>query len=430
MVTKLASLRWPAVSGPREYGFGRRLQLWTIYFHPEPTGIAPVSTALARLLSKRGWSVEVVAAQPHYPEPRWGRRRLPSQETIDGIRVTRVPLMAGRDTKGARLRQELSFTAALTAATPFLGRPLMPRPDLMLVASPSFPALLPAITNSGLRRLPLVLWLHDILPDGAATTGLLEESSFVLRASRRLERAAYRAADRIVVLSKPFEDNLLAKGVPPEKIELIYDPATMGIRSTPPAREVTGSPRLISMGNIGLTQGLAELVRAFEASEEMARRDVHLTITGTGVAADGVRAEIRSQRTRMPGLLDDADLAAELARADLALVTQSFEGTEFNLPSKLMNFMAQALPVIAAVNPGSEVARLVKEAGAGWIADSSRPEQLPETIAEALDDPDEVKRRGAAGHAYAQERFSDESFAGGFDELLGEVLEQRARIRR
>lgn len=131
----------------------------------------------------------------------------------------------------------------------------------------------------------------------------------------------------------------------------------------------------------------------------------------------------------MPGLLDDAALAAELARADLALVTQSFEGTEFNLPSKLMNFMAQALPVIAAVSPDSEVARLVNESGAGWIADSSRPEQLPETIAEALDDPGRMKRRGAAGHAYAQERFSDESFGGGFDELLGQVLARRARVR-
>jgi hypothetical protein len=40
-----------------------------------------------------------------------------------------------------------------------------------------------------------------------------------------------------------------------------------------------------------------------------------------------------------------------------------------------------------------------------------------------------MKRRGAAGHAYARERFSDESFAGGFDALLGEVLERRARVR-
>jgi hypothetical protein len=40
-----------------------------------------------------------------------------------------------------------------------------------------------------------------------------------------------------------------------------------------------------------------------------------------------------------------------------------------------------------------------------------------------------MKRRGAAGHAYAQEHFSDESFGGGFDELLGQVLARRARVR-
>ena len=83
--------------------------------------MAPVSTALARLLSDRGWSVDVVAAQPHYPEPHWGRRRLPSQETINGIRVTRVPLMAGRDTKGARLRQELSSPPPWLRRAPFSG---------------------------------------------------------------------------------------------------------------------------------------------------------------------------------------------------------------------------------------------------------------------------------------------------------------------
>jgi colanic acid biosynthesis glycosyl transferase WcaI len=394
------------------------LQLWSCYYEPEPTGIAPVSTELAKLMRDRGWNVEVVAAQPHYPEPRWPRHRRVSTEWRDGIRVVRVPLWVGRETARARIRQELSFAISLLAATPFLGRPLLHRPDLILAASPSFPALLPALVSSRARGVPLVLWLHDILPDGAATTGLLDERSLTLRASRWLERAAYRAAERIVVLSAPFRENLLAKGVPDEKIDLIYDPATRGVPASPPERGQAGSPRILSMGNIGLTQGLAPLVRSFEASAEMKRRDVRLTITGNGVAAEGVLAEIQSARTEMPGLLDDDGLARKLAQADLALVSQSFEGTEFNLPSKLMNFMAQALPVIAAVNPDSEVARLVRESGAGWVVDSSRPELFPETIASALDQPEELARRGTAAHAYAVDRFSPAAFASSFDEVL------------
>lgn len=427
MVTKPASVRWPAVSGPREHGSGRRLQLWSIYFQPELTGIAPATTLLARQLSARGWQIEVVAAHPHYPEPVWGRRLLPSRETIDGIRITRVPLMPGRDTKAARLRQELSFTASLAAAAPFLGPPLMPRPDLMLVGSPSFPALAPAIVNARARRIPMVLWLHDLLPEGAAATGILDEDSAAVRASRRLERSAYRTAERIVVPSRSFEENLLAKGVPAERVELIYYPATLPIPEERPARRLGDPPTVICMGNIGLSQGLPELVRPFEASEEMDRRGVRLVITGTGVAADAVRAEIHSERTRMPGLLNHNALADELRHCDLALVTQSYQGTEFNLPSKLMNYMGHGLPVVAAVNPSSETARLVREAGAGWVVDSSHPELLPGAIADALDRPDEMSARGLAGHRYAVQHFSPDLFGSSFDRVLSRVAERSPR---
>jgi colanic acid biosynthesis glycosyl transferase WcaI len=405
------------------------LQLWSCYYDPEPTGIAPVSAMLARSLQGASWRVEVVAAHPHYPAPIWGRRRRPWIDHRDGIRVLRVPLWIGRETAAARIRQELSFAASLLVCSPLLGRPVLSRPDLMLVASPSFPALLPALVNSRVRRIPMILWLHDILPEGATSSGLLDEDSVALRASRRLERAAYQRAERIVVLSAPFRENLIDKGVPAEKIELIYDPATLGVPERPPRRVLGDSPRVLSMGNIGLTQGLAPLVEAFEASAEMERREVRLVITGDGVAAPAVRTRIASDRVEMLGVVDDARLERELARADLALVSQSYQGTEFNLPSKLMNFMAQGLPILAAVNPASEVARLIGESGAGWVVDSSRPELFPKEVTKALSDPVELERRGGAGHTYAMSRFSPEGFAASFDRLLEEVVSERS-LRR
>ena len=71
-----------------------------------------------------GHEVEVVAAYPHYPEPRWEHPRRPYREVRDGIPVTRLPLLVGRaPTRPQRIRQELSFTAAQTAAIPALARP-------------------------------------------------------------------------------------------------------------------------------------------------------------------------------------------------------------------------------------------------------------------------------------------------------------------
>lgn len=163
-----------------------RIQLWSYNYDPEPTGIGPVSRVLAEGLRDRGHQMDVVAAHPHYPVPRWEPCRRPYREMRNGIPVLRLPLWIGRASTSERYRQELSFMAAQFAALPALGRP-----DVLVATSPSFPALLPAMVNARARRIPWILWLQDILPDGAATTGLVKPG-LVMAAARRLERTAYR----------------------------------------------------------------------------------------------------------------------------------------------------------------------------------------------------------------------------------------------
>lgn len=393
----------------------RRIQLWSYNYDPEPTGIGPVSKTWAHAMQARGHEVSVVAAHPHYPEPVWGTRRRPYREQRDGVDVLRLPLWVGRASARERLRQEASFMAAQFAAIPALGRP-----DVNVVVSPSFPALLPAIVGNAARRTPWILWLHDILPDAASVTGLLDEGSKVLRASRALERSAYRHADRIVVLSSAFTANLQAKGVPEDKIRLIYDPATRV-----PADEVrvrsSSTPRLLSMGNIGFSQGLAALVGAFEEDPSVAGPDVTLRITGNGLAAEDVRDAVRTDRVQMLGVVDSADLERELQAADIGLVTQHHEGGEFNIPSKLMNFMAYGLPILAAVNPAGEVARIVEASGAGWVIDSSDPGALPRAVARIAADPEDQALRSRRARAWAEEHYTAEGFARRFDQVIGEV---------
>ncbi|HEY4812111.1 MAG TPA: glycosyltransferase family 4 protein [Solirubrobacteraceae bacterium] len=396
------------------------IQLWSYNYDPEPTGIGPVSRVWAEGLRDRGHHVEVVAAHPHYPEPVWGSKALPYREVRNGIPVLRLPLWIGRDTAIARYRQELSFMVAQFAALPALSRP-----DVLVSASPSFPALFPAIVNVRMRRAPWVLWLHDILPDGAASSGIVDEGSLVIRASRRLESSAYRHADRIVVLSEAFTHNLTTKGVSEAKIQLIYDSATRVPRRLPAAEDRAQPPRLLSMGNIGYSQGLAPLVAAFERSNALDDTPIHFIITGNGMAADDTRSEIRSDRIEMPGVVDDERLEHELQAATIAFVSQLHEGAEFNIPSKIMNFMAYGLPILAAVNPGGEVARIVERAGAGWVVDSSDPDSFPCRLAEILRAPAEITARGQAAYRYAQHHFTQAGFAERFDEALAEVVDRR-----
>jgi colanic acid biosynthesis glycosyl transferase WcaI len=392
-----------------------KIQLWSYNYAPEPTGIAPVCRVFAESMASRGHQVDVVAAHPHYPEPRWGIRRLPYRELRDGIPVLRLPLWVGRATPRERYRQELTFTASQFAALPFLGRP-----DVIVSASPSFPALMPAILQTRIRGIPWMLWIHDLLPDGAVSTGLVDDSRLI-RAARRLERAAYRHADRIVVLSRAFETNLLAKGVDPAKIELIYNPTTrIPSRQRNGRRE--GPLRVLSMGNIGLSQGLAPVVAAIERAPELADKQVQLRIAGTGVAEPEVRAAASSERVAMLGLVDDDVLERELLEADVAIVTQRHGGVEFNLPSKMMTFMAYGLPVLGVVDPDGEVAQLLADAGAGWVVDASTPERWPATLAELVSNRDQVEAKGEASRAYAQRRFLPEIVGDQFEAVLEGIV--------
>ena len=137
-------------------------------------------------------------------------------------------------------------------------------------------------------------------------------------------------------------------------------------------------------------------------------------------------AEIRSDRVEMPGLLLE-ELETEMERATIGLVPQRPDVDEFNLPSKLMNLMSRGVPVLASVNPSSEIARIVRESGAGWVVDAADPGRASRArCASILADQEELERRGAAGLEFARRNFSPEVVATRFEDVL---YERHARRR-
>jgi colanic acid biosynthesis glycosyl transferase WcaI len=399
-----------------------RIQLWSYNYAPEPQGIAPLSRMVAVELAARGHDVLVVAAHPHYPEPRWGSRLRPYRERRDGIPVLRLPLWIGRASGGERVRQEVSFAAAQSAAMPIL-----PNTDVVLAVTPCFPALAPAMAFSLARRVPWVMWLQDIVTDGAVSTGLLQDG-LAVRSARAFERAAYRSARRVVVVSEAFRANLLAKGVAADKIVRIFNPTS---RQAPGPVSIDGGgpPRILAMGNIGHSQGLDRIVAAFQASPALEELGAKLVIAGHGVAADELRGHVRTSRVEMPGVLYGDELEPELRSASIGLVSQRADVEEFNLPSKLMNYMAYGIPVLASVRLGSETARIVEESGGGWITDAREPEEFAVLAAEKLRDPEALRAAGRAGFTYANRHFAPSAVGARFEEVLIEAVRPSRRLR-
>lgn len=400
-----------------------RVQLWSYNYDPEPQGIAPLSAMLAQGLQALGHDVLVVAAHPHYPEPTWGVRIRPYRERREGVPVLRLPLWAGRDSSIARIRQELTFAAAQSAVAP-----LLPPTDVVVAVTPSFPALGATMAFAQARGIPWVMWLQDIVTDGAATTGELRSKGPLLQAARSFERMTYRSASSIVVISEAFRENLLGKNVPNDKIVRIFNPSSRHA-DTPadvPAL-LADTPRVLAMGNIGHSQGLGAMVDAFQENDRLREMGAELVIAGSGVAADDVRARISDPRVQMPGVFYGDELTPVLRSTSIGLVSQRPDITEFNLPSKLMNYMAFGIPVVASVNPESETARIVRESGAGWVTDAARPEDFANQVADVIRDKAALERASQAGFRFARDQFAPHSVAARFSDVLAKATGLAAR---
>lgn len=334
--------------------------------------------------------------------------------------ILRLPIWIGRENGLERVRQEVSFAIAQS-----LVAPLLPDADVIVSVTPCLPALAPAKLTAKLHGAAWVVWVQDVVADAAATTGLLPDGP-PLRAAKAFETTAFRLADQVLVISNAFRRSLLERGVEDDRIVRIFNPSTRQIAAPYQGFAEEGRPRILSMGNIGHSQGLDRIIEAFEASAELGEMDAELVIAGHGVAADDVRAAATTAAVRFTGVLHGDELEPELRRASIGLVSQRPGIEEFNLPSKMMTYMACGIPVLASVRPESETARIVRESGGGWVTDAAEPAEFAKVAAAKLRDIDALRRAGEAGFRFAEENFSPRVVTDRVERVLYESLRGRS----
>ena len=71
------------------------------------------------------------------------------------------------------------------------------------------------------KKVPFIYNLHDVFPDSLATTGLAGKGSFLYNIGTKIANYTYRNADAIIVISQDIKENIMAKGVPEDKIVII-----------------------------------------------------------------------------------------------------------------------------------------------------------------------------------------------------------------
>lgn len=344
-----------------------RLILLTQWFDPEPTF---KGLLFARALLNRGYEVEVVTGFPNYPGGKVydGYRIRPIQrETVDGVAVTRLALYPSHDNRALpRIANYLSFCLSAFLYLTFVAR----RADILYAYHPPLTVGLAAAMAKLFRRTPTVLDVQDMWPDTLSATGMLD-ASLPLRIVGTVCRWVYARVTHIVVLSPGFRRLLIDRGLPTEKVTMIYnwadERAILAAGEVRPERMPDdGRFRLLFAGNMGLAQNLGVVLDAAQIVAA-ANDAVDFCFLGGGLETERIRQRAMDEQLSCVHFFPKvsmAEVGSYLSAADCLLVNLRPDRLfEITIPSKTQAYMSAGRPIIIAV--AGDAAALVEKAKAG-----------------------------------------------------------------
>ncbi len=281
------------------------------------------------------------------------------------------------------------------------------------------------------RERPAVVQLHD---PHALAAGLLARRLWpgvAAVATRRvdfplngrLSRAKYRAADRVVVVSRAIAKILEADGIGPEKLRLVHE----GVADRPPlpggAELLAGlgvPPGAAVVGNVAALVDHKDHATLVEAAALVVRErpETHFVVAGEGERRGDIEAHVRAlglgRRFVLAGFRHDLDRL--IPAFTLFCLSSKLEG----LGTSLLDAMCFSRAAVATAAGG--IPDAVEDGETGRLAPPGDPAALARALLDVLADPDRREAMGRAGRQRFESLFSADRMVERTLEVYAEVV--------
>lgn len=261
--------------------------------------------------------------------------------------------------------------------------------DLIYLAStPPIQGVLGGLLKK-IKKVPFVYNLQDIFPDSLAGTGLAKKDGLLWKIGRVIENFTYRNADKIIVISEDFKRNIMAKGVPEDKIVVVYNWVDEEAVKHVPREEnklfdAYGLDRskfyITYSGNIGLTQNMDMLLEVAKELEE--DPNIQFVLIGEGAYKKRVEEIIAEKNIGNVTLLPFQpyeDISHVFSLGDVGLVISKPGVGENSVPSKTWSVLSASRPVLANFDE-NELKSIVAENQCGIFTKAGDKEAFIQAI--------------------------------------------------
>lgn len=287
---------------------------------------------------------------------------------------------------------------------------------IYLASTPPIQGLLGAFLKKR-KKVPFVYNLQDIFPDSLAGTGLAKRGGLLWKIGRIVENFTYRNADKIIVISEDFKKNIMDKGVPEEKIEVIYNWVDQNAvvyvsREENILFDRYGLDRskfyITYNGNIGLTQNMDMLLEVAKSLETYV--DIRFVLVGNGAYLEDVKRIIAERNVQNVTLLPFQpyeQISHVFSLGDVSLVISKPGVGANSVPSKTWSIMSASRPVLANFDE-NELKTIIEENNCGIFTKAGDKEAFTDAILKLYNDRELCREMGQNGRKFVMENLTKE----------------------
>jgi glycosyltransferase involved in cell wall biosynthesis len=260
------------------------------------------------------------------------------------------------------------------------------------------------------RRTPIILDIHDLLPEFYASKFAISHDSFLFKILSFTERCSAAFATHVIVANDLWRDRLVERSARAEKCTVVRNRPDLSIFQKQSNWEKSSDKFILTYpGSLNSHQGLDIAIRAFASiADEIPDAEFHIYGEGSAkISLITLTKNLgRQDRIFFHDFLPSREIARVMATTDLAIEPKRSNSSFGNeaLSTKILEFMSLGVPVIAC---RTKIHSYYYDDSIIQYYENDDEVQLAEQILRLKRDPDLRMRLVANAIRYVQENTWD-----------------------
>lgn len=254
------------------------------------------------------------------------------------------------------------------------------------------------------------LILRDIFPEWAVDLGLVRRGPVYL-VFKAIAAFQYSVAEVIGVQTESNLGYLKNWARVPRRLEVLRNwlavtPAigsSIVVENTP----LAGRKIFVYIGNMGVAQGMDIFIDLIHSLRD--RSDIGFLFVGRGTEFARLKAEKASRdlgNALFFGEIDSGEIPGLLAQCHVGMVALHPDHKTHNIPGKFVSYVQYGVPVLARVNPGTDLMRLIEAEQVGKVYVGNSVAELKKLAEQLVDDEGLRHSMSARGRELGRSMFS------------------------